>query len=58
MDSTKNSLKDWEDILKKFRFLFRNEETLLKSGRLTESEFLEDFLDAVLEACERYSEME
>lgn len=51
MDFTDDSLKDWEETLKPFRFLFRNEERLLKSGRLTESEFLEDFFDAVLDAC-------
>lgn len=54
MDFTDGSLKDWENILKPFRYLFRNEEILLKSGRLTESEFLEDFFDAVLAACEEY----
>lgn len=51
MDFTDDSLKDWEETLKPFRFLFRNEGRLLKSGRLTESEFLEDFFDAVLDAC-------
>lgn len=56
MDFTDGSLKDWENILKPFRYLFRNEEILLKSGRLTESEFLEDFFDAVLAACEEYYE--
>ena len=58
VESTNNSLKDWEDILNKFRYLFRNEKSLIQSGRLTESEFLEDFLFAVLEACEKMSEME
>ena len=58
MDTNDNSLKDWEDILNKFRYLFRNEKSLIQSGRLTESEFLEDFLLAVLEACEKMSEME
>jgi hypothetical protein len=58
VDTNDNSLKDWEDILNKFRYLFRNEKSLIQSGRLTESEILEDFLFAVLEACEKMSEME
>lgn len=37
-----NSLKDWEDILNKFRYLFRNEKTLLSSGRLTDRNFLKN----------------
>lgn len=53
-----NSLKDWEDILNKFRYLFRNEKTLLSSGRLTESEYLEEFFFAVFDAIEKYSEKE
>lgn len=56
MNSSNDSLKDWENILNEFRFLFRNEKWLIETGRLTESEFLEKFFDLVLDTCEAYFE--
>lgn len=56
MNSSNDSLKDWENILNEFRFLFRNEKWLIETGRLTESEFFEKFFDLVLDTCEAYFE--
>lgn len=47
MDLLKHSLKDWEDTLDDFRFLFRYEKELLAGGFYSESEFLEAFMVAV-----------
>lgn len=47
MDLLKHSLKDWEETLDDFRFLFRYEKELLAGGFYSESEFLEAFLEAV-----------
>lgn len=56
MDLLKYSLKDWEETLDDFRFLFRYEEKLLAGGFYTESEFLEAFLEAVEHAAKRLPE--
>jgi len=53
MDLLKHSLKDWEDALNDFRFLFRHEQELLAGGFYTESEFLEAFFEAVEHAAKR-----
>lgn len=51
----RNSLKGWEDLLKRFDFLFRTEYRLLKEGCILDSEFFEPFFDLLLEAIEMMS---
>lgn len=43
-------LKAREDMLNELRFLFRNEDQLIKEGWLTESEFFETVVETVLDA--------
>lgn len=43
-------LKAREDMLNELRFLFRNEDQLIKEGWLSESEFFETVVETVLDA--------
>ena len=43
-------LKAREEMLNELRFLFRNEDQLIKEGWLSESEFFETVVEIVLEA--------
>lgn len=43
-------LKTREDMLNELRFLFRNEDQLIKEGWLSESEFFETVVETVLDA--------
>lgn len=43
-------LKAREEMLNELRFLFRNEDQLIKEGWLSESEFFDNVVEIVLEA--------
>lgn len=43
-------LKAREEMLNELRFLFRNEDQLIKEGWLSESEFFDSVVEIVLEA--------
>lgn len=43
-------LKAREEMLNELRFLFRNEDQLIKEGWLSESEFFETVVETVLDA--------